>query len=60
MPGGPTTGVSAQGGGRGRNADRIVVVDETGVAEQGRHSELLAGDGPYSRLHAAQFEDVVG
>ncbi len=26
-----------------RNADRIVVVDGSGVAEQGRHGELLAG-----------------
>jgi ATP-binding cassette subfamily B protein len=38
-----------------RNADRIVVVDETGVAEQGRHSELLAAGGIYRRLHDAQF-----
>jgi ATP-binding cassette subfamily B protein len=40
-----------------RNADRIVVVDETGVAEQGRHGELLASGGVYQRLHAAQFAD---
>ncbi len=26
-----------------RNADRIVVVDSSGVAEQGRHGELLRG-----------------
>ncbi|MES2465239.1 MAG: ABC transporter ATP-binding protein [Armatimonadota bacterium] len=38
-----------------QNADRIVVVDETGVAEQGRHEELLAIPGIYSRLHHAQF-----
>ncbi len=40
-----------------RNADRIVVVDENGVAEQGRHRELLAAGGVYSRLHAAQLGD---
>jgi ATP-binding cassette subfamily B protein len=40
-----------------RNADRIVVVDETGVAEQGRHGDLLASGGVYQRLHAAQFAD---
>jgi ATP-binding cassette, subfamily B, bacterial len=40
-----------------RNADRIVVVDESGVAEQGRHGELLASGGVYQRLHAAQFAD---
>ena len=38
-----------------QNADRIIVVDETGVAEQGRHHELLATGGVYQRLHAAQF-----
>ena len=37
-----------------RDADRIVVVDETGVAEQGRHRELLAAGGVYRRLHEAQ------
>ena len=34
-----------------QNADRIVVVDETGLAEQGRHEELLAAGGIYRRLH---------
>ena len=38
-----------------RDADRIVVVDEHGVAEQGRHRELMAQDGTYRRLHEAQF-----
>ncbi|BDI29244.1 multidrug ABC transporter ATP-binding protein [Capsulimonas corticalis] len=38
-----------------RNADRIVVVDETGVAEQGRHDELVAASGIYRRLHEAQY-----
>ena len=37
-----------------RNADRIVVVDETGIAEQGTHDELIARGGIYRRLHAAQ------
>ena len=37
-----------------RRADRIVVVDETGVAEQGRHGELIAAGGAYRRLHEAQ------
>ncbi len=37
-----------------RDADRIVVVDETGVAEQGKHRELLAAGGVYRRLHEAQ------
>ena len=42
-----------------RHADRIVVVAENGIAEQGRHDALMAGDGYYRRLHAAQVEDAV-
>ncbi|MCR8631686.1 ABC transporter ATP-binding protein [Paenibacillus radicis (ex Xue et al. 2023)] len=38
-----------------KNADRIVVVTEKGVTEQGRHQELIAAGGVYSRLHKAQF-----
>jgi len=38
-----------------QNADRIVVVDETGIAEEGHHQELIASGGLYRRLHAAQF-----
>jgi ATP-binding cassette, subfamily B, bacterial len=42
-----------------RDADRIVVVDETGIAEQGRHHELLAAGGNYARLHEAQYGGVL-
>lgn len=38
-----------------RNADRIVVVNEDGIAEQGQHRELVASGGLYSRLHQAQL-----
>lgn len=38
-----------------KNADRIVVVSEQGIAEQGKHEELIATQGTYSRLHLAQF-----
>jgi ATP-binding cassette subfamily B protein len=38
-----------------KDADRIVVVAEQGVSEQGTHGELLASGGVYSRLHKAQF-----
>ena len=41
-----------------RNADRIVVVHEGGIAEVGRHDELLARDGLYRRLYALQMEGV--
>ncbi|WP_394649401.1 ABC transporter ATP-binding protein [uncultured Deinococcus sp.] len=37
-----------------QNADRIVVVDESGIAEQGTHAELLARGGRYHQLHEAQ------
>ena len=43
-----------------RDADRIVVLGEGGVVEQGRHEALLAGDGPYRALHAAQFGHAGG
>lgn len=38
-----------------KEADRIVVVTADGIAEQGRHQELVAAGGVYSRLHQAQF-----
>ena len=38
-----------------RNADRIVVVDTTGVVEEGTHAELLTRGGAYAGLHGAQF-----
>ncbi len=36
-----------------KNANRIIVVTENGIAEQGDHHELLQSGGIYSRLHAA-------
>lgn len=41
-----------------RNADRIVVVNENGIAEQGTHHDLLKVGGIYKRLHDVQFEQV--
>lgn len=38
-----------------RHADRIVVVTEDGIVEEGRHEELLAAGGIYARLSASQF-----
>ena len=43
-----------------QGADRIVVVNEAGIAEQGRHGELIARDGPYRRLHDAQYSADFG
>lgn len=38
-----------------KNADRIIVVTQEGIVEQGNHNELIAVDGVYGRLHKAQF-----
>jgi len=38
-----------------KNADRIVVVADQGIIEQGSHQQLLSVGGIYSRLHEAQF-----
>jgi len=35
-----------------------VVVDETGVAEEGRRDDPIAAGGPYRRRPAAQFGAV--
>lgn len=42
-----------------KHADRIIVVNETGIAETGTHNELLAQDnGAYKRLYDAQFNTI--
>ncbi|WHF26761.1 ABC transporter ATP-binding protein [Bacillus altitudinis] len=38
-----------------KHADRIIVVTEEGIQEQGRHQDLIQMGGVYSRLHEAQF-----
>ncbi|MBP1991107.1 ATP-binding cassette subfamily B protein [Paenibacillus eucommiae] len=38
-----------------KNADRIVIVTEEGISEQGKHQVLLAAEGVYSKLHRVQF-----
>lgn len=37
-----------------RNADRILVVDDNRIAEEGTHEELLAAGGEYAKLYNAQ------
>ena len=40
-----------------RRADRIVVMDEGRVVEEGNHEKLLAAGGLYKQLHDLQFRD---
>ncbi|MDR1447026.1 MAG: ABC transporter ATP-binding protein/permease [Treponema sp.] len=38
-----------------RSANRIVVIDDTGIREEGTHESLLAGRGLYRELYNSQF-----
>ncbi|GGG64853.1 ABC transporter ATP-binding protein [Salipiger pallidus] len=40
-----------------RGADKIIVMDQGRVVEQGTHEALLAENGTYARLHALQFAE---
>ena len=39
-----------------RNAGRIVVLTEDGIAEQGNHNQLLENNGVYAKLYNMQFQ----
>ncbi|KON69574.1 MULTISPECIES: ABC transporter ATP-binding protein [Peribacillus] len=39
-----------------RNADKIIVVTEEGIAEEGRHEDLLKQGGIFANLHKLQFQ----
>lgn len=39
-------------------ANRVIVLDAGRIVEEGPHDELLARNGHYARLHAAQFEQT--
>lgn len=41
-----------------KNADEIVVIDQTGIVERGSHEELIARDGEYKKLYSYQFRSL--
>lgn len=41
-----------------RDADRVIVVTEEGIAEDGSYNELVAKDGIFARLHNIQFQQI--
>ncbi len=42
-----------------KNADRIIVLDRSGVVEEGNHNELLELEGHYAKLYKAQFHGFI-
>jgi subfamily B ATP-binding cassette protein MsbA len=41
-----------------QNADRIMVLEQGRVVEQGRHAQLLAKNGVYARIFELQQDEV--
>ncbi len=41
-----------------KNCDKIMYIDDGGIAECGTHDELMARKGLYYRLYTAQMDDI--
>lgn len=39
------------------SADKIIVMEDGRIAEEGSHDELISRPGPYAQLHSKQFSD---
>ncbi|MEC8444131.1 MAG: ATP-binding cassette domain-containing protein, partial [Pseudomonadota bacterium] len=42
------------------SADKIVVIDQGQIVEQGNHADLIEHDGAYAQLHRMQFSEGAG
>ncbi|KNF08214.1 ABC transporter, permease/ATP-binding protein [Gottschalkia purinilytica] len=42
-----------------RNADKIIVLTDEGIMEQGHHKDLMQKDGLYAKLYNSQFREEV-
>ncbi len=42
-----------------QNADQILVLDKGAIVERGKHEELLAQKGYYSKLHEMQYKEII-
>lgn len=42
-----------------KNADRIIVITNNGILEEGSHEELLENKGAYYKLYNAQFNGII-
>ncbi len=40
-----------------KNADNIIVIDKTGIIEEGSHDELISKNGVYANLYQYQFKE---
>ncbi len=42
-----------------QNADQILVLDKGAIVERGKHEDLLAQKGYYSKLHEMQYKEII-